>query len=528
MAKNVEVSERLSRNGTDHGSAPGLPLLLGDDLGSRAERDPVRPAVPKATPMRSSPPLRRILMLVDALAIMVGWGAAFSVAWFFGDVTFGPLTAAAQAALMVVGGLVVMSAAGLYRRSVSAIRAQEVARIGRVSLALAASTVVVLAAVGRDPAILAGAVGGVVWFAALALERGIFREWIQGRRATGDFGAPVVVVGGAASSTRETAAFLDENPVLGFTVRGIVSPRPEHHDSREVAWLGPVEELRLHLQRARPSGVVLDSSSMTGDELNAIVQALADENLHIHVSSGLRGIDRRRISVAPLADETFLHVAPLGLTRRQLRVKRLIDVTVGTAALVVFSPVLLLSMLGVWLYDRGPVFFSQDRVGLNGEHFRLYKLRTMVVDAEAKRAELEMANARSGPLFKMARDPRITPLGRFLRAASLDEVPQLFNVLEGTMSLVGPRPALPDEVAQFDDQLIERLRVKPGVTGLWQVEARDLPSFDLYRRYDLLYVQNWSVGVDLALIARTAAVVGLRSITALLPGKRRDAENGME
>lgn len=167
-------------------------------------------------------------------------------------------------------------------------------------------------------------------------------------------------------------------------------------------------------------------------------------------------------------------------------------------------------------------------MGLNGEHFKLYKLRTMVVDAEAKKAELEAQNARTGPLFKVAHDPRITPFGRFLRASSLDEVPQLFNVLEGTMSLVGPRPALPDEVAQFDDKLIERLRVKPGVTGLWQVEARDLPSFDLYRRYDLLYVQNWSVGVDLALIARTAAVVGLRSITAVLPHKRHEAQNVME
>ena len=485
-------------------------------------------AVAALSPTQPSPPLRRILMLVDASVILVGWAAALAVAWFFGEVTFGPLTALAQVALMVAGGLVVMSAAGLYRRSICAIRVREVARIGRASLALAAATMVVLAAVGREPAILAGAVGGVVWFVVLSMERGILREWIQSRRATGSFGAPVFVVGGAASSTQETAAFLTDNPVLGFNVLGIISPRPGEHDSLEVAWLGTVEELGLHLQRSRPSGVVLDSSSMTGDELNAIVQSVADENLHIHVSSGLRGIDRRRISVAPLADETFLHVAPLGLTRRQLLVKRFVDVTVGTLALVAFSPALVLSALGIWLYDRGPVLFRQDRVGLNGEHFKLYKLRTMIVDAESKRAELAAENARTGPLFKLAHDPRITPIGRFLRASSLDEVPQLLNVLEGTMSLVGPRPALPEEVAQFDDELIERLRVKPGVTGLWQVEARDLPSFDLYRRYDLLYVQNWSVGVDLALFARTAAVVVLRTMTAIRPSKRRNAENGME
>lgn len=479
-------------------------------------------------PARPSPPLRRILLAVDAIALLLAWLVAFAVAYRVGDVRFGPLTAFAQTAVVLAAGGVTMSAAGLYRRSICAIRAQEVARIARVSLALAAGTVVLLASVGRDAAILAGLVGGVVWFLLLTGERGVFREWINGRRASGDFGAPVVVIGGAADSTRDTALFLSENPVLGFNVGGIVSPAPGADDDHGVAWLGTIDHLGDHLRQARASGVVLDSASMTGNELNVIVQLLADTGLHIHVSSGLRGIDRRRITVAPLADETFLHVAPLGLTSRQLKVKRFVDVTVGTLALAVFSPALILSALGIWLYDRGPILFRQERVGLNGEYFKLFKLRTMVVDAEAKRAELEEQNARMGPLFKVAHDPRITPLGRFLRASSLDEVPQLFNVLEGTMSLVGPRPALPDEVAQFDEQLIERLRVKPGVTGLWQVEARDLPSFDLYRRYDLLYVQNWSVGVDLALIARTAAVVGLRALSAVLPGRRNDPQNVLE
>ena len=481
---------------------------------------------------RPSPPLRRILMTVDAVAIIAGWVAALFVAYAVGDLRFGPVTALAQTALMLAGGGLIISAAGLYRRSICAIRAWEVARIARVSVALSAATMVILAPSGREAAILAGLVGGLVWFVLLTSERGVFREWISGRRATGDFGAPVVVIGGTAATTRETAAFLAENAVLGFNVRGIVSPEPEprlvEHDAQEVAWLGTVEHLKLHVHRAEASGVVLDSASMTGNELNDLVQSIADSRLHIHVSSGVRGIARRRISVAPLADETFLHLAPIGLTKRQLDTKRVIDVTIGLLALIALSPLLLVCAIGIKLYDRGPILFRQERVGLHGELFQLYKLRTMVVDAEAKRADLEADNARSGPLFKVAHDPRITPLGRFLRASSLDEVPQLFNVLQGTMSLVGPRPALPDEVAQFDEELMERLRVKPGVTGLWQVEARDLPSFDLYRRYDLLYVQNWSIGVDLALIARTAAVVALRSITAVLPHKRRDAQTVLD
>jgi lipopolysaccharide/colanic/teichoic acid biosynthesis glycosyltransferase len=161
------------------------------------------------------------------------------------------------------------------------------------------------------------------------------------------------------------------------------------------------------------------------------------------------------------------------------------------------------------------VFFAQERVGRDGGTFTLYKLRTMVVDAESRRAELEADNERGGPLFKLSDDPRVTRFGRLLRATSIDEIPQLFNVLQGAMSLVGPRPALPSEVEEFDDDLRRRTRVKPGVTGLWQVEARDSENFDLYRRYDLLYVDNWSVTLDLAILARTVAAVGLRGLGAV-------------
>lgn len=469
----------------------------------------------------ASPPLRRLLAVVDMVAIAIGWAAAFAAAFLAGDLVIHPVTVVAQTGLMLGAGAVLLSASGLYRRRICAVRSAEIARIGRTSLALGGATVVVLAAAGRSGALLAGVVGGLTWFAVLTIERGLFREWIQGRRATGDFGAPVVVVGGGAGSTLSTAEFLTENPVLGFDVRGVLCPPDPAARDASVPWLGRQDGLLDPIRRSNASGVVLDAASLTGDELNDAVQQLSMTNLHVHIHSGLRGVDRRRITVSPLADETFLHVAPMGLTRRQLYVKRFVDLTVGGVALVAFSPILLVSALVIWAYDRGPVFFRQERVGHNGERFTLFKLRTMVVDAEARKADLELDNGRNGPLFKLARDPRVTPFGRLLRSSSIDEIPQLLNVLEGTMSLVGPRPALPDEVAQFDERLNERLTVKPGVTGLWQVEARDLPSFDLYRRFDLLYVQNWSIGLDLAIIARTAAVVGLRAFHSLVPTRFR-------
>ena len=159
--------------------------------------------------------------------------------------------------------------------------------------------------------------------------------------------------------------------------------------------------------------------------------------------------------------------------------------------------------MAIKVHDRGPVIFSQERVGRNGVPFRILKLRTMVTDAEQRLVDLRERNERSGPLFKLDHDPRVTPIGRLLRLTSLDELPQLWNVLRGEMSLVGPRPALPVEVASFDDELLERSRVLPGITGLWQVEARDNPSFDSYRRLDLFYVENWSITLDLVILLST-------------------------
>jgi exopolysaccharide biosynthesis polyprenyl glycosylphosphotransferase len=485
-----------------------------DDAGSHPPSD-----LPDA--VRASPPLRRILIAVDLTMVALGWLVASAVAHVSGAVTWGPVTSAAQLALVLAAGGLLLSAAGLYRRRICAVRSVELARTARVSFGLAVLGVVVLASVGREGALAAGVAGGTAWFLLLALERGVLREWIQGRRASGDFDAPILVVGGDAASAARTADFLRDNPVLGFSVRGLVCDEPGRGTAPVLGspLLGDREHLMEALVRSRVTGVVLDAGSLTGDQLSGLVQRLADSGLHVHISSGLRGVDTRRISVSPLADETFLHVAPLGLSRRQIVLKRALDVTGASVALLLASPVLAVAAVATWAYDRGPVLFRQQRVGHNGEWFTLFKLRTMVIDAESRKHELEADNSRSGPLFKVARDPRITPLGRFFRSSSIDELPQLFNVLEGTMSLVGPRPALPDEVAKFDNDLNRRLTVKPGVTGIWQVEARDLANFDLYRRYDLLYVQNWSLALDLTIITRTVAVVALRTLRSLAPAR---------
>jgi lipopolysaccharide/colanic/teichoic acid biosynthesis glycosyltransferase len=203
-------------------------------------------------------------------------------------------------------------------------------------------------------------------------------------------------------------------------------------------------------------------------------------------------------------------------------VKRGIDLLVSLAVLVLSLPLLVLAALAIKVTDPGPVFFKQVRVGKNGHLFTLYKFRTMVVDAEKRMAALARDNERNGPLFKMQGDPRVTKVGKLLRLSSIDEIPQLLNVLKGQMSLVGPRPALPKEVLEFDADLRRRELVKPGITGLWQVEARDSPSFDAYRRLDLFYVDNWTLIGDLDIMLDTLE----HMLGRLIGSFRRSDEQG--
>lgn len=188
--------------------------------------------------------------------------------------------------------------------------------------------------------------------------------------------------------------------------------------------------------------------------------------------------------------------------------KRTIDVIGSTVGLIVLSPLFLLLIVAVKLTSRGPAFFVQDRCGLNGRVFRFYKFRTMVVDAEERKAELQHLNEMSGPVFKIARDPRVTRLGSFLRKSSVDELPQLLNVLKGDMSLVGPRPPLPSEVELYNSRQAQRLGIIPGITGLWQVSGRSqLQDFDQWLELDLQYARQWTFGLDARILLKTIFVV---------------------
>ncbi|HZA19911.1 MAG TPA: exopolysaccharide biosynthesis polyprenyl glycosylphosphotransferase, partial [Actinomycetota bacterium] len=193
--------------------------------------------------------------------------------------------------------------------------------------------------------------------------------------------------------------------------------------------------------------------------------------------------------------------------RAQRTIKRTIDVVGSVLGLILLSP--FMAALAVWIKrdSVGPVFFKQVRVGRDGDTFVCWKYRTMGLDAESQKAELEHLSEGPGLLFKLKEDPRVTRTGRWLRRYSLDELPQLYNVLRGEMSLVGPRPAIPQEAEQYDDWVRNRLKVKPGMTGLWQVSGRTETSFSDYVRFDLFYIQNWSLALDLWILWRTLRAV---------------------
>jgi exopolysaccharide biosynthesis polyprenyl glycosylphosphotransferase len=252
---------------------------------------------------------------------------------------------------------------------------------------------------------------------------------------------------------------------------------------------------------------VLACPEMNGIRLRELAWELEATGTDLCVAPALMDVAGPRTTVRPVAGLPLLQVDHPELAGGKQVVKAVFDRAVAGLALIFLAPLFVVIAAAIRINDRGPMFFRQTRVGRDGQTFRLFKFRTMVVDAEQQRTRLEALNEGAGVLFKMRRDPRVTKVGVWLRRWSLDELPQLFNVLIGDMSLVGPRPALPREVARYGDHMRRRLAVKPGITGLWQVSGRSGLSWEEAFRLDLRYVDNWSLALDLQILWKTWSAV---------------------
>jgi exopolysaccharide biosynthesis polyprenyl glycosylphosphotransferase len=319
---------------------------------------------------------------------------------------------------------------------------------------------------------------------------------------------PVLIVGTNIEALT-LHAMLRAETWHGYRVVGFLGEEFED-ETAATPVLGPACDAVAIATRTGVTGVLIATTSVDFTEVNRLARDLTDAGFHVELSSALYDIAPERLQVRPLGSFPFCYIEPVRRYGWRRYAKRASDLLIAAAGLVVTAPLFALFALLIKVDSRGPVFFRQERLGRDGSRFRLVKFRTMVDGAEQRQIDLRERNEASGPLFKVRDDPRITRVGRFLRRSSLDELPQLLNVLRGEMSMVGPRPALPSEIEGWHEEAHARLRVKPGVTGMWQVSGRSDSSFEQYIRLDLYYVDNWSLLTDLAILAKTIPTVLLR------------------
>lgn len=348
----------------------------------------------------------------------------------------------------------------------------------------------------------------------LLMGRWLLRQHLSVHRQEGRSMSRLMLVGGP-SAVAHLAASLERAKEAGYLP--IAAYTPAVHD-------GPAFEAEsgLPVMGSKPDAAsilqAIERCSADAVALSAGVQLhprtlrhlgweLAARNVGMIMAPALTDIAGPRIHTQQVAGLPLIHVTTPTLEGGQRVAKRLFDIVVSGILILLTSPVMAVIACVVRMDSRGPVLFRQERVGQEGTHFRMLKFRSMVQDAEHRLDELAHRNEGSGVLFKMRNDPRVTTVGRFLRRYSLDEVPQLFNIFAGSMSLVGPRPPLPREVEAYEHDMRRRLLVKPGLTGLWQVSGRSNLSWQDSVRLDLYYVENWSLAGDLVIMLRTVRAV---------------------
>jgi len=351
---------------------------------------------------------------------------------------------------------------------------------------------------------------GVFVFVLLSIGRlleGAVRERLR-RRGIGVRRALIV---GAGEVGRTIMRNLMAQPEMGYEVVGFVDDAPEkgHTDMGRLKALGDTANIPTVVAEHAIDEVIITLPWISHRKIMRVIAQCERQNVRVKLVP-----DMFQISISQVELEVINGIPMLGIREPSIRgwnraVKRTIDVLVVSLGLVVLSPLMTLIALAIRLDSRGPVVFKQVRVGRDGEEFVVYKFRTMREDAEDTKGHLSDLNEAQGPIFKIRDDPRCTRVGRFLRRSSLDELPQLYNVLRGEMSLIGPRPPIPDEVKQYKSWQRRRLEASPGITGLWQVSGRSDLTFDEMVLLDLFYIENWSLLLDIKIALRTIPTIML-------------------
>jgi exopolysaccharide biosynthesis polyprenyl glycosylphosphotransferase len=411
--------------------------------------------------------------------------------------------------LLPLGWLVVLWANGAYDRRYLGLGTDEFKRVTRAAVAVAAS--VSFLAFATKTALSRLTVGTVLLGAMLLilLARYLARKVLHMLRRHGGQATQRVVLVGTLPEALQVYKAVSRSPAAGL-VPVAIHLTDGYAAARGVQTPIPVYAGRDLLSLVREVGAdtiaVCGSASAEPGELRRLAWQLEGSGVDLIVAPQLTDIAGPRVHIRPIEGLPLLHVEEPTLSGPALLAKNLLDRLVAAVGLVLLFPLFIAIAITIRISDPGPVFFRQPRVGHEGRTFKVWKFRTMYVDAEQRLASLIDQNETDGLLFKIKNDPRVFPAGRFLRASSLDELPQLINVLKGEMSLVGPRP-LPADDGDFLGDVRRRLLVRPGITGLWQVSGRSDLSWDEAVRLDLYYVDNWSLAYDLAILWRTIGVV---------------------
>lgn len=343
---------------------------------------------------------------------------------------------------------------------------------------------------------------------ALCIERWSWRQWLRRRQLVGQFTYRVVVIGERTKATHIVEQIVRTHGT-GYQIVGVVTVGGTAGRIYGAPIVGNFHSAIESIERAKADTVILASADdVDPQQMRRWGWALADRDINLIVAPALTDVAGPRIHATPVAGLPLVHVDFPTLEGWRRFGKRAFDI-VGTSLLVIaFSPVFLATMIAIKVDSKGPLFYTQERIGRRGQPFQMIKFRSMVANADDQLASLlDVQGTSDQPLFKVTNDPRITKVGRFIRKHSIDELPQLFNVLFGTMSLVGPRPQRDAEVALYDDDAHRRLLVKPGMSGLWQVSGRSALSWEDALRLDLYYVENWSFTQDLQILFRTVKAV---------------------
>lgn len=346
----------------------------------------------------------------------------------------------------------------------------------------------------------------------LLIVRFACRLWLSRQRRQGKFTDRIVIVG-TAESTSRLLTHLNTAQTLGYEIVGACLDRASAGTvvpSTKIPVLGTLTELDDVLDEANANTVLMSGTELlTAERVREISWGLEEGRAHLLLPMNIVDVAGPRLHVRPVSGLPLMQVETPRFTLGQAGAKRAIDVIASVVGVVLLSPILVTLAIMVRLSTPGPILFRQTRVGLRGGEFQMLKFRSMVVDAEERLSELQNLPRSEGNsvMFKMSDDPRVTKVGRFMRRYSLDELPQLFNVIGGSMSLVGPRPPLMSEIKEYGEHVHRRFLVKPGITGLWQVSGRSSLSWEQTVRLDLYYVENWSMSSDLLILMKTIRAV---------------------